>query len=122
MNARFGRLHRIPLVMNWRRRAREIVDLIDLQIERKRHVVTLQLKALVMQQMLNISTATAEKIVDANNVGSCRQQPLTQVRAQESRAACHQDPLFQMHLSYSLILNARASCFYRESIDVVQLM
>ena len=47
VHAGLGRLHRIALVVNRRRRTGEIVDLVDLDIERKGHVVADQLEALV---------------------------------------------------------------------------
>ena len=46
VHARLGGLHGVVLVVHGRRRAGEIVDLVDLDIERKRHVVTHQLEML----------------------------------------------------------------------------
>ena len=65
MHAGFRRLHRITLVMNRRSWACQIVDLINLDIERKRHVVTDQFKMFVVEQVLDILPVTGEEIVDA---------------------------------------------------------
>ncbi len=47
--AGFCRLHGIVLIVNRRGRASEIVDLIDLDVQRKGHVVTHQLEARMSQ-------------------------------------------------------------------------
>ena len=54
MHAGLGRLHGIELVVDRRGRAGQIVDLVDLDIERKRHVVAHQLEVRVVEQMLDI--------------------------------------------------------------------
>jgi hypothetical protein len=45
MNAGFGRLDWVMLVVDRTRRTRQVVDLVNLEIEWKRHVVTQELKA-----------------------------------------------------------------------------
>ena len=45
MDAGLGRLHRVVLVMHRRGRAGQIVDLVDLDVERERHVVPDELEA-----------------------------------------------------------------------------
>ena len=74
MHAGLGRLHRIALVVNRRRRAGEIEDLVDLDIEREGHVVADQLEALVIQQMLDVAARAAEEIIDADDVGCPRKE------------------------------------------------
>src|SRR4029077_18474020 len=49
VHAGLGRLHRIVLVVNRRGRTSEVVDLVDLDIERERHVVAHQLEAWIVQ-------------------------------------------------------------------------
>ena len=73
MDAGFRRLHGVTLIMNRRRAAREIVYLIDLDIERKCHIVSNQLKILVVKQMFDIGPAASIKIVDANDIRALRQ-------------------------------------------------
>ena len=65
MDAGLRRLNRIALIMNWRGRACQIVDLVDLDIERKRHVMTDQFKMFVVEQVLDILPIAGEEIVDA---------------------------------------------------------
>lgn len=60
-----GGLHRIMLVVNRRGRAGEIIDFIDLDIERKGDVVADQLKSGIAQEMADIRLGAGEKIVDA---------------------------------------------------------
>ena len=73
MDAGFRRPHGVTLTMNRRRAAREIVYLIDLDIERKCHIVSNQLKILVVKQMFDIGPAASIKIVDANDIRALRQ-------------------------------------------------
>ena len=68
MHAGLGRLHRIVLVMHRRGRAGQIVDLVDLHIERKGHVVPHQLEAWVVEQMRDVGASAGEEIVDAQDV------------------------------------------------------
>ena len=49
MHAGLRRLHRIVLIVNGRGRTGEIVDLIDLQIDRERDVVADQLEVFVVE-------------------------------------------------------------------------
>ena len=44
VNAGLGRLDGVMLVMNWRGRTGEIVDLVNFHVERKGHIVPLELK------------------------------------------------------------------------------
>ena len=50
----FGRLHGIVLVVDRRGRAGEVVDLVDLDVERERHVVAHQLEARMPHQMIDV--------------------------------------------------------------------
>jgi hypothetical protein len=51
--------------MNRRSRAGEIVDFIDLNKERKRHVVPHQLKSGMSEKMLDVALLAGKKIVHA---------------------------------------------------------
>ena len=63
------RLDRVVLVMDRRRRASEIVDLIDLEQDRLGHVVPDELESLVVEQMRRYSAfAAGEKIVEADDL------------------------------------------------------
>ena len=89
MNAGFGRLHRIPLVVNWRGGTREVIDFVDLNVERECYVVPRQFETLVIEKMLDILAGTGEKVIDAENVSAPREQPLAKMRAEKSRPAGH---------------------------------
>jgi hypothetical protein len=49
MNGSLRRLDRIALVVHWRRGAGQVVDLIDLDVKGKCHVVPDQLKARMLE-------------------------------------------------------------------------
>jgi hypothetical protein len=81
MHRGLGRLHRIMLIVNWRRRAGQVVDLVDLNIEGKGHVVTDYLKIPVAQEVLDIPLRAGKKVIEAKHLMPLRQEPLTQMRA-----------------------------------------
>ena len=93
MHAGLRRLHRIVLIVNGRSRTGEIVDLVDLQIDRERHVVADELEALVIEQMLDIAPGAGEEIVEADDFRALRQQALAQMRAEKTGATGHQNAL-----------------------------
>ena len=90
------------LIVDRRGRAGQIVDLVDLDIERKRHVVADQLEAMVIERCVDIAPRAGEIVVDADDAGALFQQPLAQVRAEKSGAAGYQHAGFKMHVRSSL--------------------
>ena len=69
VNARLRRLNWIVLVVHGRSRAREIVDLINLDIEREGHVVAQEFEVRrAVQQMRDVALAAREQIVGADNI------------------------------------------------------
>ena len=90
MDARLGRLHGIVLVVNGRGRTSQIVNLVDLDVERKGHVVAEQLETLVIEQVLDIAPRTGEEIIGAKHIGAFRQQALAKMRAEEAGSAGHE--------------------------------
>jgi hypothetical protein len=92
-----GGLHWIMLVVNRRGRTGEIVDLVDLHIERKRNVVPHQVEVLVIEEMLDVASRAGEKVVRAENVGAKLDQALTEMRANKSSSPRHQHTCFEMH-------------------------
>ena len=68
MHAGLGRLHRIPLVVDGRGRAREIEDLVDLDEKRMGDVVPKEFEVLVTEEVLDVAPAAGEKIVDAKHL------------------------------------------------------
>ena len=72
MHAGLGRLHRIMLVVDRRCRAREVVDFVNLDVERERHIMAHQLEPRVRDQMLDVLLGAGEKIVEADDVVAIR--------------------------------------------------
>jgi len=93
VHAGLGGLHRIVLVVDRRSRAGEIVDLVDLDIERERHVMAHQLEARIAQAIDDVLLVAGEIVVDAQDVVAARQKALAEMRPQEARAAGDQYPL-----------------------------
>jgi len=87
VDAGLGRLHGIALVMDRGSRTGEVEDRVDLDMERKRHVVAHRLEQRLGQQMGDVAPAAGKIVVDANYLSAFGQQPLAQMGADESRAA-----------------------------------
>jgi hypothetical protein len=69
------------LIVDGRRRARQIVNLVNLNIEWESHVMANKLESFVIEQVLDIKSTPGEKIIDANNLRALAQKGLTQVGA-----------------------------------------
>src|SRR6185437_14862530 len=93
-DAGLGRLDRVELVVDGRGRASEIVDLVDLDIEREADIVAHRLEIRVRQQMRDVGLAPGEVIVDAEYVVAPGQQALAEMRAEEAGAAGDEDAFF----------------------------
>ena len=65
MHASLGGLNGIALVVNRRCGTSEIVNLIDLDVERKRHVVAQQLEPLVILEVIDVAMRPGEEVVEA---------------------------------------------------------
>ena len=84
-----GGLYGVVLVMDRARRAREVIDLVHLEVQGKRHVVTDELKPVVIKQVADVVLGASEEVVDADDLVALTQQPVTQVGAQKPGAAGH---------------------------------
>ena len=87
VHAGLGRLHRVVLVVDRAGRAGQVVDLVDLDVEREGHVVAHQLEHRVAHQVGDVALGAGEVVVDAQHVVAVGEQPLAQVRAEEAGAA-----------------------------------
>ena len=87
MHARLRGLHRIPLVVDGRRRAREIKDLVDFHEEWVGDVVPQELEVLVVEEVLDVAPGAGEEIVDAKHLVAALEQPFGKVRPEEAGAA-----------------------------------
>jgi hypothetical protein len=85
------------LVVDGRGRAGEVVDLIDFYVERERHIVTDQLKPMVIEQVIDVAARAGEEVIDAYDDSTIREQPLTEVRTEEARPPGNQYPRFKVH-------------------------
>lgn len=65
MHAGLCSLYRVPLVVRGRSRTRKVVDFINLDVERERHIVPCQIEVLVIQEMLDVRPRASEKVIDA---------------------------------------------------------
>src|SRR6266446_10797629 len=74
MNGGFRGLHRLALVVNRRSWASQIVNLVDFDIERKRHVMSHKFEALMTQEMFDVVASAGIKVVDAENLVVARKQ------------------------------------------------
>jgi len=72
-------------------RASEMIDLVDLQIQRSHDVMMHQLEVLVTDPVLHIPLSAGEEIVDDYYLVSGEHQTIHQVGANKTRAARHQD-------------------------------
>jgi len=70
-----------------------VVDLVDLHVQRERHVVAHQLEARLAEQVDHVAPAARVEVVHHEHVVTLLEQALAQVRSDEARPAGHQDPL-----------------------------
>ena len=77
-------LHWIELVVDRRCRARQIVNLIDLDIERQRNITAHNLETPIGQQMFDVLPPAGIKIVDAEHLVAVGKKPFAEMRADKS--------------------------------------
>mmetsp|Transcript_32893 Transcript_32893/g.42447 ORF Transcript_32893/g.42447 Transcript_32893/m.42447 type:complete len:104 (+) Transcript_32893:525-836(+) len=90
-------LHGIELVVNRTCGASEVVDLINLHKQWKRHIMAQEFKSLIVQQMRDVGARSRKEVVDAKDFIVLCNQLLTQVTANKSGPAGHQYSIDQMH-------------------------
>src|SRR5262249_17832719 len=83
-------LHGIELVVHWRGRTGQIVDLVDLYIERPGDVMPNQLEHRMTKHRQYVRTARGEEVVYAKNFVAAGEKPLAEMRTDKSCAACHE--------------------------------
>jgi len=101
MYAGFGRLYGIELIVDGRCRTREVMNFVDFDVQGKCDVMAHNLKIRVVEQMPNVSARSCEIIVDANDLGAAKEQPLTKMRADKPCPSCHQHALVEVHQRHS---------------------
>jgi hypothetical protein len=91
MDTRLRGLHGISLVMDRGSGAGEVVNLIDLYVERECHVVPKDFEARVGQEMGDVVLGGGVIVVHTEDLIALTEEPLTQVRADETCSPGHQD-------------------------------
>jgi hypothetical protein len=82
--------HGIALVVNGRRRASQVEDLVHLHGQRLLHVVAEKLEARMLAQVRDVGVRAGEEVVQAHDLVPVGQQALAQVRADKARASSDQ--------------------------------
>jgi hypothetical protein len=91
-----GRLDRIMLVMHRRSGTGEVVDLVHLDMQRKRDVVADRLEIGLRKKRRDQRPASGEIVVGTEHVMSFGHQPRTQMTADEPRASRHEDAFLRV--------------------------
>ncbi len=91
MDAGLGGLHRVVLVVHRRGRAGKVVDLLDLDVQRKRDIVAHQLEGRMADKVADVVLGPREEVIHAEDVVPSFNQAVAQVRPKESCAAGHQN-------------------------------
>lgn len=84
-------LDRIVLVVNRRRGTGQIIDLINFEQDRFNHVVTLEFKPRIAQEVRDIFAPSGEEVVETDHFVLFGQQAFAKVRTQEACASSDQD-------------------------------
>jgi uncharacterized iron-regulated protein len=87
MNRCFRRLDWIVLVVDWAGGACQVPYLVNLHIERKSHIMPLELEMSMTEQMRNVALLASEQVVHTQDVLPLLDEPVAQVGSEESGAA-----------------------------------
>jgi hypothetical protein len=91
VHAGLGRLHRVVLVVDRRGRAGEVVDLVDLDVERKVTSWRISSNEGWPCRLARLSLGAGVEVVDAEHVVALSDKPLAEVAAEETGAAGDED-------------------------------
>ena len=103
VHAGFGGLHRVVLVVHRAGRAGQVVDLVNFEVQRKRHVVANELEARVVVQVLKVALAAGEQVVSANHVVAALKQAVNEVAAQKTGAAGDENALGGVVVAHGVV-------------------
>jgi hypothetical protein len=87
---RLGCLHGVTLVVNGRRRGRQVVNAIYFDVERKGDVVAHDFEVFVVQKVSNILSTARVKVVNTEDFVALGEETLAQMRAKETCSTCYQ--------------------------------
>ena len=104
MHCRLGRLNWIIPVVDGGGGTRKVVDLVDLDIERKTHVMAHEFQPFMAVEVVDVSLCAGKQIVDAKHFVTLVKQPVHQVRAQKARAAGYENPFSTIEKAWQWII------------------
>jgi hypothetical protein len=79
MNVHLSGLNGVVLIVDWRSRTGQVVDLVDLYIKGERDVVANKFKIRIPQQMGDISLRARIEIVDTKDIVSIIEETLAEM-------------------------------------------
>jgi hypothetical protein len=91
------------LVMDRRGGTCQVVNLIDLQVERKGHVMADDLESTMVNDAFDVATCASKIIIDTDDISPLVEQTLTQMGAEKSGSARHQYPRLKMQCSSPIV-------------------
>ena len=80
-----------------RRRAGEVVDLVDLQPQRLDDVVAKEIEVRLREKVGDVRLLAREEVVDADHVVTFADEPLAEMATEEAGAASDENPLERRH-------------------------
>src|SRR6266550_8662168 len=83
-DARLNGLDRVVLIMNRRRRAGQVIDLIDFEQDGFNHIVTHKFKTRIGHQVGDVLSTYREEIIETDKIVLLGQQALAKMRTEES--------------------------------------
>src|SRR5262249_43727498 len=83
-HARLDRVNRIVLIVHRARRAGEVVDLVDLDVDRKHDIVPHKLEMRMIQQMRDVAAPAGDETVETDDLVSTLEKALADMRAYEA--------------------------------------
>lgn len=90
MHTGLGGLYRVMLIMDRRGRAGQIVDLIDLNIEREGDVVAHQLEVGIIKQVQDVILIAGKIVIDAQNIVPVLEQTFAEMGTEKSGPSGYQ--------------------------------
>jgi hypothetical protein len=79
--------------MDRRGRTSEVINLVHFDKQRKRHVVTKHLKAIVVEKIVDIAAGSRGEIIGAKNLVAFIEQKAAKMGSEKARAAGDQNSL-----------------------------
>jgi hypothetical protein len=91
-HAGLGGLNWIPLVVDRRRRASQVVNLVYFNVKRKRYIVSDEFEVRVTKEVAQVAPGTRAKVVDCKNLVPKIKEAAAEVGAYEAGPSGDQHP------------------------------